>query len=144
MKSEGTELLFKLKADRTPEEWCTLNEEAARAVGSLVLHAPAFDVAAAVGTLAFDLAHTRVHLAFSAALAFESIRHMGEQITLAVAEITRPDGYFAQAMRQAEAAREAFGEWFASLPAEEREELRSAYADAPLSADVDVNAGGVM
>jgi hypothetical protein len=148
MKSEGTELIFRLSGDRTPEEWRAVDAEVARAVGSLVLHTPAFDVAAALGSLAFGRAHMRAEVAgafaFSAALAIDSIRHMGEQMALAVAEITRPDGPFAQAMRRAEEGREAFGEWFDSLPEEEREEIRRAYEDAPLCPDVDVSAGGVM
>lgn len=145
MKSEGPELLFKLRGDRTPEEWGEMRDRAGREVAAALANSPAFQASAALGSIAFDLTHMRGAFAAECAPALKAIADMGRQIGAAFAEITRPDGYLAQVVRQAEEARASFAEWFATLPKEEREEIRRAYADAPpCEVDVNANGSGVM
>lgn len=158
-------LLFKLKAGKEPEEG--QSEEVARAVASLI-HAPAFRAAEAAGAVvgSFTLQPSpfvaeavaaamhqareqgelmRQAVAANAAAfipAVEALGNMAAQATAAVGEFMRPDGYFAQFVRQAEEARAALFEWYRLLPEEEREAIRRAYEDMPLE-EVDVNANSV-
>lgn len=161
-------LLFKLKTGQESEE--EHGGEVARAVAALV-HSPAFRAAEAAGAAigSFTLRPSPfvaeavgavmrqareqggiMRAAFASDLpglgqAVESIAHMGRQMAESVAEITRPDGYFAQAVKQAEEARRHFAEYLASLPEEEREELRQLAEEAPLcEVDVNANDSGVM
>jgi hypothetical protein len=73
MKSEGAELLFKLRGDRTSEGEREMYGECARAAASF----PQFGAAEALGSFAFDAA------------TLESFRHTGEQIAEAVAALAR-------------------------------------------------------
>lgn len=106
MKSEGPELRFKLRGERTPEDDERMRIEAARAVASLI-HFPAFDVAEAVGALAFDMTHARAqavgaigdslslargalaHSFGSFAIAAETIRARGEEMRAALEAVSR-------------------------------------------------------
>lgn len=146
MKSEGPELLFKLRGDRRPAEWAEMCERAGREVAA-ASSSPAFRASAALGALAFDLTQMRAHAAeafmLSVAPALESMRLMGEQMAAAFAEITRPDGPLAQSIKLAQETGHACGAWLSSLSEEEREEWRRLAEDAPLC-EVDLNAGGVM
>jgi len=146
MKGEAGELLFKLRPE-TCEAAGRARKEMALALASLA-RSPHLGAAAALGSLAFDLARTYRHVGGSFALdaaALESLRRTGEQMRAAVAEIVRPDGHFAQSIKIAQEAGRHFAEWYASLPEEEREEIRRAREDAPpCGVDVNANGAGVM
>jgi hypothetical protein len=125
MKSEAAGILFKLKGGPTPEEW---RESAERARDEIIK-----------GMRAGLALPPSAELAGVA----NAFRDMGSQMAAALRELTRPDGYFALAVKQAEEARRELAEWLAALPEEERDELRRLAEDAPLC-PVDVSASNVM
>jgi hypothetical protein len=127
--SDESRLLFKLNPDETPEEW---RESAERMRAEL----------AAALTAAVSLSTGRVWRATDFAAAAEAMRALfdvAEQAFTAAEALADPNGYLAQAVRQAEQMRRDFAEYLASLPEEEREELRQAARDAPVC-PVDMNA----
>lgn len=145
----GMGLLFKLAAEMSPED----RESARRGMAEAFMYmlpttgAGVAEAVAAVVHMAEERGEMiRAAMAqrfAGAAQVAEAVSSMGRQMAAAVAEIARPDGYFAQVVREAQEAQRLFAEHVASLPEEEREELRRLAEDAPLC-EVDVNATGVM
>lgn len=138
MSEEKSELLFKLRGRGLAEE---VSKAAAQA-GAAMRQA----IAAMVLTMPV--------VRFDVQAWFKSFAPPSEQITLAVETMRAAFAVHAEGIgqcafavgemyRQAAEMHRAVGQWAASLPDDERDELRRAIEDAPLC-PVDVNASGVM